>query len=280
MPTHIKEWHVKFDGPCARCGELQRAGSVAHWDSRGKKLYCLNCAIQTGLRDVPAEVEPGPHPARLGTAGGSTRREYERRSERREADLQERWGQRVGGWVLRFAAEPQSIRAWGIGAAGEEQLGAALAEVPDLWTLNDRRVKGSKANIDHILVAPAGVFVVDAKAYSGLVQVRDVGGFFRRELRLYVGGRDRSKLADGLAWQVSAVRAALGHVDLPIVPRITPVLCFIGSQWPRFRPPNEFEGVRLEDPGSLRGLLGKPIELGPAETEQFARRLATELPAR
>ncbi|MBI3747942.1 MAG: NERD domain-containing protein [Chloroflexi bacterium] len=182
--------------------------------------------------------------------------------------------------MLRFKAEPESIRAWGIGSAGEEQLGAALAEVPDLWTLNDRRVKGSKANIDHILVAPAGVFVVDAKAYSGLVQVRNVGGLFRTELRLYVGGRDRSKLADGLVWQVSAVRAALGSVDLPIVPRIAPVLCFIGSQWPRFRPPNEFEGVRLEDPGSLRGLLREPVELGPAEIEQIARHFAAELPPR
>jgi hypothetical protein len=221
-----------------------------------------------------------PQPVRLGHAGASARREYERRAARREADVRERWGSRIGGWVLRFAAEPQSIRAWGIGAGGEEQLGAALAEVPHLWTLNDRQAKGSKANIDHILVAPAGVFVVDAKTYSGLVEVRDVGGLFRTELRLFVSGRDRSKLADGLGGQVSAVRAALGSIDLAVVPRVTPVLCFIGSRWPRFRPPNEFEGVRLEDPRSLRGLLAEPVDLDGAETERISLHLARELPAR
>ncbi len=88
--------------------------------------------------------------------------------------MREGWGNRVGGWVLRFTAEPQSIRAWGIGAVGEEKLGAALAEVPDLWLLNDRRAKGSKADIDHVLVAPSGVFVVDAKNYTGLVEVRNI----------------------------------------------------------------------------------------------------------
>ena len=97
------------------------------------------------------------------------------------------------------------------------------------------------------------MFVVDAKNFSGVVEVKNVGGIFRTELRLYVGGRDRSKLADGLGWQLTAVRAALGAAGIQPLPPITPVLCFIGARWPRFRPPNEFEGVRLESRGLAQG---------------------------
>jgi len=49
-----------------------------------------------------------------------------------------------------------------------------------LWILHDRRIPGSRANIDHIVVAPSGVWIIDAKRYSDqLVQ--------RRGKDLYVG---------------------------------------------------------------------------------------------
>ncbi|MEW5990840.1 MAG: nuclease-related domain-containing protein [Chloroflexota bacterium] len=40
---------------------------------------------------------------------------------------------------------------------------------------HDRRVPGTRGNIDHIIVAPASVFVVDARAYVGLIEVRNYG---------------------------------------------------------------------------------------------------------
>src|SRR3954462_15052215 len=52
--------------------------------------------------------------------------------------------------------------------------------------LDDRAVPDSKGNIDHLLVGPAGVFVVDAKNWSGSVEVKD------RTLRQ--NGRSRSGL--------------------------------------------------------------------------------------
>lgn len=55
--------------------------------------------------------------------------------------------------------------------------------------LHDRRVPGTRGNIDHLVVAPAGIFVVDAKRYDGLIRVRDVGGLFKTNERLYVGRR-------------------------------------------------------------------------------------------
>lgn len=259
-------WRVRYDGPCARCGTILRAGEVAVWDRRARVMQCVECPTGTNSLDA-------------GVAGASARRRYQDLHERREAETRARLGSRLGGLVLRFTDDPQSIRAWGIGATGEEELGAAFAAVEGLRILNDRAVKGSRANIDHILVAPAGVFVVDAKNYTGVVEVKNVGSIFRTELRLYVGGRDRSKLADGLARQLTAVRAALGGALLPMPP-ITPVLCFIGARWPRFRPPTEFEGVRLESPDSLKRLMAEPAVLDGGAIDGLARVIAKALPAR
>jgi hypothetical protein len=245
-------------------------------------MHCVECPASSPSQ-LPVEEVNAAHAApgiEAGVAGASARHRYEHLQARREADVKDRWGARVGGWVLRFSDEPRAIRAWGIGARGEEELAAALEGVEGLRILNDRRVKGTKGNIDHILVAPAGVFVVDAKNYTGDVDIRNVGGWFRTELRLYVGGRDRSKLADQMGWQLTEVRAAIGASGIQPMPPVTPVLCFIGARWPRFRRIDEFEGVRLEDPPSLRKLIGEPVVLDEAGIEQVARALASALPAK
>src|SRR3954447_15306735 len=195
---------------------------------------------------APAAHEPPVDP---GVAGGSARHRYERLHDQREARITERFGT---GWRARIVragtVEAQSTRGWVIGAAGEEKLAAELAKVPGLHVLNDRRVPGTRGNIDHIVIAPAGVFVVDAKHLTGRIELRDKGGLFRRELHLYVGGRGQSKLARAMAWQIEAVGAALaaGGGDPP--PPLVAVLCFIDGDWPVLFRPNEFEGVRLEDP--------------------------------
>jgi len=105
--------------------------------------------------------------------------------------------------------------------------------------LHDRRIPGSKANIDHIVISPAGVFVVDPKNYRGKVEQRDVGGLFRTDLRLFVGGRDKTKLVKGMDRQVAAVRAALAKDEKWRDVPVTPVLLFISAEnWSllNFRP--------------------------------------------
>jgi hypothetical protein len=42
--------------------------------------------------------------------------------------------------------------------------------------LHDRVIAGTRGtNIDHLFIAPTGVWVVDAKAYAGKVEKRDAG---------------------------------------------------------------------------------------------------------
>jgi hypothetical protein len=150
--------------------------------------------------------------------------------------------------------------------------------MPDLKILNDRRVPQTKGNIDHILVAPVGVFVVDAKYYEGLIQIRDVGGLFKTDKRLYVGSRDCSRLADNMAWQVEAVRQALLAAVVDPMPPIAPVLCFVDGEWPLLFPPEEFKGIRLEGKRSIRKLIAGTTVLNPEAVDHIYHVLAVAFP--
>jgi hypothetical protein len=265
-------WIVKYDGPCSKCGTLLRAGEAAVWDRRFHKMSCIECP-------APAPEVPSPlPPIDQGTGGRSARDRYERLMARREAELKDRWGNRVGGWITRFAAEPQSIAAWGIGARGEELLAEALLAVPGLIALHDRKVPKTRGNIDHLVVAPAGVFVVDAKHNEGLIEVRNYGGLFRKDWRLTVGRRNKSKLARAMDWQVTAVLEALNGSDLEVECAVTPVLCFVDGRWPMFGAPDAFEGVLLESERSIVRTLSAPVLHSDDEIDHIARILARAFP--
>src|SRR5215203_2761685 len=62
------------------------------------------------------------------------------------------------------------------GALGEESTARALAALPELdWRVfNGGQWPGRPyANVDHVVVGPGGVFVIDSKAWSGDVAVAD-----------------------------------------------------------------------------------------------------------
>jgi hypothetical protein len=277
------EWRVKYDGVCSRCGIALHAGEIAVYERPTRSIRCVVCPSSVEAEVVATDqedaltTEPQFDP---GTAGASARREYERRKAKREDRVKGRFGDRLGRVVLAVTDDPQSTRAWAIGASGEEQLAKALEGIEGLRVLNDRRVPGTRGNIDHIVIAPAGVFVVDAKRYEGRIEIRNKGWFLRLEYRLYVGRRDCSRLAEGLGWQVEAVATALAAAGVDPLPPITPVLCFIDGDWPLFGAPDEFAGVRLEGPKSLRKIATATVALEPDEIGRLARILAARLPSK
>jgi hypothetical protein len=146
--------------------------------------------------------------------------------------------------------------------------------------LHDRSVRGTKGNIDHIVIAPAAIFVVDAKKYDGQIHIRNRGWFFRPDYRLYVGRHDRSRLADGLAWQVQAVQAALQSAGVEPLPAVTPVICFVDGDWPLFSAPDSYAGVLLESERSIVKLLTASQQLDDTTIESLFRILARALPSK
>jgi hypothetical protein len=265
---------LRYAGSCARCGVGLPVGAQAWWDREAHTTTCLACRPHGP--DRSADVTPiEPPPLAVGEAGASARLEYEKRHARREHRIEERWGGLAG--IVRFLSDdPQSTRAWATGSAGEQLLAERLLRgVGDRAVLlHDRKVPGTRGNIDHLAVAASGVWVIDAKSYRGLVERRDIGGWFRTDYRLYVGGRDRTNLAQGLGWQIEAVGRALSDPEVPI----NAALCFIEAEWRMFSKPFVQDGVWVTWAKKLAEMIAAP---GPLERDvvlRIAGRLAIALP--
>jgi hypothetical protein len=186
----------------------------------------------------------------------------------------------MGGAYLALTSEPQSTQAWAVGASGELALGAFLAALDDdraNFVLHDRRIPGSKANIDHLVVTTGGVFVIDAKRYEGRVRRVDKGGWFSNDERLYVGRRDRTTLVLKMASQVKAVRKALERVSAGQV-AVVPVLCFVDADWSLFARPFQLGGVWIEWPRSLRERILRGGSISPARVAVLAEIMSEALP--
>lgn len=213
---------------------------------------------------------PKPAP---GTPGASARREHQRRKANRERHTRDRHPH-IGGLLLAFQEEPQHERAWARGAAGEEAIAAALARrcTDAVILLHDRRLPGSRANIDHLAVAPSGVWVIDAKKHSGKVHVsKPLFG----PPQLKVAGRDWSKLGAGLTRQVAAVQRALAEARVTVP--VSGVLCFVDADLPLTRTLT-FEGHQLVHPRGLAKRLNAPGNVTSEQAHQIAAMLAARFP--
>ncbi|MFT3659941.1 MAG: nuclease-related domain-containing protein [Gordonia sp. (in: high G+C Gram-positive bacteria)] len=73
------------------------------------------------------------------------------------------------------AAFGKDVQNWALGAAGELDTHGLLAEsLPGpAIVLHDVAVPGSKTNLDHIVLTPHGLFVIDTKNWSGRYGIRN-----------------------------------------------------------------------------------------------------------
>lgn len=212
-----KQMRLRYAGVCRLCGLSLPAGRDAVYERGTKTVRCVECP----------DGEPLPE---VDVAGGSALREYERRKAAREQRIRADHP-KLGGLILALSDDPQSTRSWEQGAHGEQLLAARLKDLPaETRVLHDRRIPGTRANIDHIVVAPSGVWVIDAKRYKGKrPELRVEGGILRPRVgSLRIGGRDGTKLVDGVRTQVE--RAADAVADEQVVVR--GVLCFLEADWP------------------------------------------------
>lgn len=219
---------------------------------------------------MPEADRPAPAPA---TPGASARREYERRKANRERRVRDRHPH-LGGLLFTLQEEPQHERAWARGAAGEVAVAASLTRRcnDSVVLLHDRRIPGSRANIDHIAITPSGVWVIDAKRYSGKVHVsKPVFG----PPQLTIDGRNRSKLGAGLSRQVATVRQALAEARVTVP--VSGALCFVDADLPLTRTLT-FEGHQLVHPRGLAKRLNAPGNVTSEQAHQIAAMLAARFP--
>lgn len=111
----------------------------------------------------------------------------------------------------------RSTRAWDAGAVGERVVAEKLSElVPRGWyVLHDVHWPGRpKANLDHVLVGPGGVVVVDSKNWTG--EVRVASGV------LWQGRFARTQAVEGALAQCAAVASVLAPPHRRLV---RPLIC-------------------------------------------------------
>jgi hypothetical protein len=165
----------------------------------------------------------------------------------------------AAGWGLRFRPSPEAV-AWRRGAAGERCTARLLAALERHgWAvLHDLAVPGSRANIDHLVVGPGGVFVIDSKQYRGSLQLDPSG-------RLWHG---RYPLAPTLrAVSFEADRAAQVLPDPGVA--VVPIVAVHGARVPWGKV--VVEGISVVTARRLPSMLRQlPAVLGPERVATVA----------
>jgi hypothetical protein len=165
----------------------------------------------------------------------------------------------VAGWVLRFRPSPEA-RAWRRGAIGERRTARMLARLErDGWAvLHDLAIPGSRANLDHLVIGPGGVFVVDSKLYTGKLQVGAGGSLWHGRYPLAPVLRAARFEAD----QAAQLLATPGI-------QVVPLVAVHGAQVPGGK--LVVEGVPVVTARRLPALLrGLPATLGPERVAALA----------
>jgi Nuclease-related domain len=165
----------------------------------------------------------------------------------------------AAGWGLRFRPSP-AAKAWRRGAVGERRTARRLAALERRgWAvLHDLVVPCSRANIDHLVIGPGGVFVIDSKQYRGRLQLDPSG-------RLWHG---RYPLAPALRTvSFEADQAALVVTDPDVV--VVPVMAVHGAQVPLGKV--VMDGVPVVPARRLPSMLCQlPAVLGPERVAALA----------
>jgi hypothetical protein len=132
------------------------------------------------------------------------------------------------GLAAEFWGRRSTTESWRKGAQGEERLGQLLDGLQRhcYVVLHDLAVPGSSANIDHLVIGPTGVWVIDAKNYNGRLTWS--------KGTLWHGRYPLTKKLGVSAWEADSVATALGA-------RVIPILCVLGASLPQ--PQMRVDGV-------------------------------------
>ena len=202
-------WNVKTfthnSARCSNCNEMVERGARGWTNSeqpRGQRVRCLTCGP---LEVIESAAQLGSTTnAFLDPVAGTSALRQDKRY-RGDANLK--------------------------GAQGEYLMGGYLAEelAPGSRVLTDRKVPdNSDANIDHVVVAQSGIWIIDSKKWNGEIRYRSPG-FPSTDPNRYltVGGVDRTSTIAKIYRLVIPVAKIVGDRTVPI----RPAIAFIEPTW-------------------------------------------------
>jgi hypothetical protein len=184
--------------------DYRGAGRAGHWQPRQPR------PVRPAQVPAPARARAGrlgPQPGLAGAAG--------RRAGLAGQVLASRVGlPRAGlaglviaalvGWRLRFRPS-EAARTWQRGARGERHTARLLRRLTrdGYVVFHDLVVPGSDANVDHLVIGPSGVFVIDSKQWTGHVHQGADGLAWHNHYPL-----DRT--LQTVRWEAEAISRVLG----------------------------------------------------------------------
>jgi hypothetical protein len=100
-------------------------------------------------------------------------------------------------------------------------------EEADFVVLHDRRLPSGRGRVDHLVVGPTGVYVVQTRPWTGQISVEGD--------RLFVDGRAREGVIEDVHRLALGAQGALGGDLKPHGVAVTAVVCFPNIELPLFR---------------------------------------------
>jgi hypothetical protein len=166
------------------------------------------------------------------------------------------------GWRLRFRLSEQA-RSWQRGAHGERRTARLLDRLTrdGFVVFHDLAIPGSPANVDHLVIGPTGLFVIDSKQWTGSVQQGADGLVWHNHYRL-----DRT--LEAVRWEAETVGRLLGT-------RAVALLCVHGAHVQGGG--LQAQGVAIVPAHLLRGALGDDRVLSDADVELLVTTAWTSL---
>jgi hypothetical protein len=170
----------------------------------------------------------------------------------------EAWGRRA------------TTEAWAKGAEGERLTASALEslEGDGYVLLNDLRIPGRRSNVDHVLVGPSGVYVIESKNYSGAIKITS------RAVTL--NGRRRDRDIKEVLREAEVVETALaGRPEAEVMPVLSLHAGEVSGSL--FSEPT-VRGVRVGSSRKLPGWIrGRPTILSQGQVQVLAGVLSANL---
>jgi hypothetical protein len=164
-------------------------------------------------------------------------------------------------WRLRFRPSAATL-AWRREAAGERRTARLLAPLERHgWAvLHDLAIPGSKANIDHLVIGPGGVVVIDSKQYRGRLRL-DAYGMVWHGRHLLVSALRK------VLWEADQADEVLGVAEI----RVPAIMAVHGATvpWRRLQADGVIVAPAQQVPELLQGL---PPILGPERVAWLADR--------
>jgi hypothetical protein len=266
---------MRYPGECLVCARDLERGAHAWWNDERRFVTCVECS---GVADDP-DFNPPDLMHRTGFANENFKRDQLRDLKDSDNSIRNAYAD-LGRMIWDVSHARTSPKVWGVDAGGKSIVGEMLDPLVDhgMIVLHDVRMPSERNKVDHIVVAPSGIHVIDSRSFRGQrVEIRKDKRFIGHSSSLYVGGRDFTHLIENMGHQVRRVYAFTNDLPSAYNTNVTPVLCFVDAQWRWARKRLALGNVEILWPKVLLRLLSRPGSLSRDDIEAIGCRLASRL---